>query len=128
MRASIPALFVMYLLCYQYLLKEREILVQKSKPKKDGKVKIKTQDVTPRSFILVICLLIGAVTPGFEFYRGFEQVHLRGINDPLTDDIVTLDHETHPRFEGYEWKPYNFVCVDLDNSLFFKYFSRVEEG
>lgn len=125
MRASIPAIFVLYIMCYQYLLTNSVIIPHKenelSNMSKTDRFIAKTNIVY---VTLILCLIIGSVTPGFEFARGIKQVRERGINDKETDYIVTLDRDSNPDPYSTKWPPKNFVSMDYDDVLFFKYFAR----
>lgn len=125
MRASIPAIFMMFVLCYQYLFTNSAII-----PVKESELKgmSKTDRFIAKTNIvyltLVLCLAIGAVTPGVEFARGIKQVREIGINDKETDYIVTLDRDSNPDPHSNGWPPTNFVSLDYDDVFFFKYFAR----
>lgn len=128
MRASIPAIFMLYVLCYKYLLTEKVKIPATSETEVENPKKNKNvTNVNVFYVIVVIFLLIGAVTPCVEFYRGFYQVWLRGINDPATDNYITLNHEANPVDPDSSWPPTNFVSVDYDNTPFFKYIARKQE-
>ena len=128
MRASIPALFMMYVFCYEYLLTEKVKVPVSAETKTDDPKKSKNvTSINLFYVILVVMLVIGAVTPGMELYRGCYQVRLRGINDPATDSIITLNHEEYPLNPESPWPPTNFVSVDYENTVFFKYFARKQE-
>ena len=74
---------------------------------------------------LIFCLIIGAVTPVFEFVRGAVQVYNNGINDYTTDYIVTLNRDNNPVPDEEEyWPPENFVALKYEDAVFFKYFAR----
>lgn len=122
MRASIPAVFVMYALCYQYIL-DNPVLAPET-----GSSKAKKQSISSRlnilSVTLILCLLIGTVTPGVEFARGISRVRERGINDKLTDYVGTLDQDTNGAPYESDWPPTNFVAIGYDDILFFKVFAR----
>ena len=125
MRASIPAIFMLYVLCYQYLLTEKiKVPATSETEAEDPKKRKNVMNVNIFYVMLVILLVIGAVTPGVELFRGFYQVRLRGINDPATDNYVTLNHEANPVDPDSSWPPTNFVSVDYDNTAFFKYLAR----
>ena len=128
MRASIPAIFMLYVLCYKYLLTEKVKIPATSETEAENPKKNKNvTNVNVFYVIVVIFLVIGAATPCVEFYRGFYQVWLRGINDPATDNYVTLNHEANPVDPDSSWPPTNFVSVDYDNTPFFKYIARKQE-
>ena len=125
MRASIPAIFMMFVLCYQYLFTNSAII-----PVKESELKgmSKTDRFIAKTNIvyltLVLCLAIGAVTPGVEFARGIMQVIEKGINDQETDYIVSLDWDSIPDMDSIKWPQANFVKLDYDYIFFFKYFAR----
>jgi len=127
MRSSIPAIFMMYIFCYKYILEERAITPRATD------VKAKKQNFS--SFVsrvnilyitLVACLVLGAVTPCIELSRGAVQMHFFGVDGIDLDYIKTLDHNYNPVKGGNpdEWPPTNFVSLDYDDVLFFKYFAR----
>ena len=124
MRASIPPLFMMFIMVYKYLFDEKLIRPADSKSEKE-KIKLFGNFSRLNVFyaVLVFCLIIGAVTPCVELARGCIQVKKRGIDDIYTDYIVTLNRTEDPF--GREWNPDAFVAFDYDTNLFFKYFSRI---
>lgn len=131
MRASIPALFVLYLLATKFVFEERQSSLVKQEEldliKKRSKIDYYVAEIKKCSYVfLLVCLIIGSITPIVEFYRGFQQVIKRGINDPFTDYIVTLDGSggiiTHYDYTGYEFG--NFVSINKDDELFFKYICK----
>ena len=127
MRASIPGLFMMYVLCYQYLLKRVTIFDNQKETRKNNakrKKEFKKQHII--LLTLVICLIIGAITPSVELLRGCVQVYNRGIDDHITDGVVTLNQETNP-VNNSQWPPSAYVALNLDEKLFFKYFARKQE-
>ena len=125
MRASIPAIFMMYVLCYQYLFTNSAIIpVKESELKRLSKTDRFIAKTNIVYLTLVLCLAIGTVTPGVEFARGIKQVRERGINDKETDYIVTLDRDSNPDPHSNGWPPTNFVSLDYDDVFFFKYFAR----
>ena len=125
MRVSIPAIFMLFVLCYKYLFTNSVIIPIKeselARMSKSDRFIARTNIVY---LTLVLCLIIGTVTPGFEFARGFKQVSERGINDRETDFIVTLDRDSNPDPHFTDWPPTNFVSLNYDDTLFFKYFAR----
>ncbi len=149
MRASIPALFMMYIFCWKYLFEEKgEILINGEgiiatgskkvvavKNSSDEKVVERNlSDSTHKGWdlqklkrygyaLLVICMILGAATPTVEFIRGFRQVSMRGIDDKMTDFLYTLGGDG-PYSRGNQGPEYNFVALDLDNQVFFKYFAK----
>jgi len=127
MRASIPPLFMMFIMVYKYLFDEKIIRPSESKSEKEkNKLSGNSLPMNVRYVILIICLIVGAVTPCVEFARGSIQVKNRGIDDIYTDYIVTLNRTTDPL--GKEWHPDPFVAFNYDTNPFFKYFSRIGEN
>ena len=124
MRASIPAIFLMFVLCYQYLL-TNSVIIPTEETELVGKTK--TDMFIAKTNIvyvtLVLCLIIGSVTPGFEFARGIKQVSERGINDKETD-YITLDRDSNPNPHFTSWPPVSFVTLDYDDVFFYKYFAK----
>lgn len=95
MRASVPAILCLYVLCAQRLMEWW----------RDGR---------PRQiavWALIACLVLGAVTPAVEFYRGFYQVKSRGIEN-VHPDVGTL--------EGWDFSVLNFGTDNPDGSFFFR--------
>jgi hypothetical protein len=151
MRASIPAIFMMYIFCLKFLMEEKdEVLIGgegvvavnpvgvktikeatlKTEDKESKKEPVKKEllfnmhDLKRYAFAaLVICMILGAATPTVEFIRGIRQVSMRGIDDKMTDFLYTLGGDGPYDREKQE-PEYNFVAINLDNQLFFKYFSK----
>ncbi len=134
MRASIPAIFMMYIFCIKYLLEEkkeyREVLSLTKKENKNDigySLNIKQRLFRYSYILLIICLIFGAATPMVEFIRGFRQVYMRGINDPVTDCIYTLGGDgpySNSINEEDGTSFYNFISNDLEGNVFFKYLSK----
>ena len=125
MRASIPPIFMMFVFCYQFILDELSRRKEKSIEHTQSKSVRSISFSGLLCLVLVASLVIGAVTPCVEFARGFEQIYLRGINDPKTDSIITLDRDKNPIDENEYWPPANFIASNMDDKIFFKYFARV---
>ena len=113
---------MMYVFCYQYILNNPVLAPE------EGDTKAKKQSISSRlnilTVMLILCLIIGTVTPGVEFARGINRVKERGINDHLTDYVGTLDQDTNGAPYESDWPPTNFVALDYEDILFFKYFAR----
>lgn len=131
MRASIPLIFVLFLLCTSYILEEKSNALKRQEINieeiKNNKKDYYISTLKKYLYIfLCICLLLGAFTPLVEFIRGFRQVSMRGINDVVTDYIVTFDGTgglgLEKEFSGYEYA--NFVSVNKDEKVFFKYICK----
>ena len=149
MRASIPAIFMMYIFCVKFLIEEKDhVLIAGEgvtavktisvKVKDDVKNEMVSQPAAEKATakgwdlkklkrygyaLLVICMILGAATPTVEFIRGFRQVSMRGIDDKMTDFIYTLGGDGPYSRENQE-PEYNFVAIDLENQMFFKYFAK----
>ena len=125
MRASIPALFMMYALCYQYLVNKSALVPGIFAAPAKSKTKKRTSSEISIPYVVLICfLIIGAVTPCVELARGVVQVQERGIDDISTDYIVTFNRESHPLGEDEFWPQTNFVALDYEDKPFYKYFAR----
>lgn len=128
MRASIPSILFLYLMCVKFVFEESNLL-----KKVDTEQKIKNNNlicVLKRySYVLlVVCLLLGAFTPSVEFIRGFRQVKLRGTYDIMTDYLYTLgeDH-TSPFYDENNGVAFcNFVSLNYKDSFFFKHFADAD--
>lgn len=149
MRASIPALFMIYIFCWKYLFEEKnEILINgegvvATDSKKVAAVKKSAGDQAKENTIsnalnkgwdirklkrygyalLVICMILGAATPTVEFIRGFRQVSMRGIEDKMTDYLYTLGGDG-PYSRDNQGPEGNFLALELDKQVFFKYFVK----
>ena len=146
MRASIPAIFMMYIFCIKFLMEEKqEVLINgegvaavKVATKKNTNNKNEETSTISKSdtkggdlqklkrygyALLVVFMILGAATPTVEFIRGFRQVSMRGIDDKMTDFIYTLGGDGPYSRENQE-PEYNFVAIDLENQMFFKYFAK----
>lgn len=115
MRASIPALFVLFVLVMRYLFDNKRIIF--------GKV------------LISIALMLGMVTPCFEFYRGYYIKYLNPVEPSIKDEIKTLNNKirrncqkellttTDAKQSNYgNYK--NYGAVDLDKQIFFKYLAK----
>ena len=131
MRASIPAIFMMYVLCYEFVLQEKENCLKKADAKGNAnKGDAKNFDVQTLKrygyIILVVCLVLGAATPSVEFIRGFRQVSMRGIDDPITDFLYTLGGDGPYSHNNIDTPEYNFVALELNQTIFFGHFARMK--
>lgn len=115
MRASIPALIMVFLLAAKFLIEEKAVLKLK------GSIKRMTY------ILLIVFLLLGACTPVMEFYRGIHETVLYGIKNEKYDNIYTLGGDG-PYDDIKQKKIYgNFMAVDIEKQLFFKVFSKSAE-
>ena len=81
--------------------------------------------ISQRTLCIVLagCLLIGAITPSVEFFRGARQVSRRGIFDKETDSLYTIGGDGPYELEDDSVQT-NFVSLDLDEQIFFRYFAK----
>ncbi|MCR5205812.1 MAG: hypothetical protein K6E47_12215 [Lachnospiraceae bacterium] len=113
MRASIPALLVVFLLICKYLFEEKEVLKQKDSLKRLSYI------------LLIFFLVLGSITPLTEFLRGGKYVSEYGIrNEEKYDNIYTLGCDGPYDEQGHSVIYANFVAVDLDRLTFFKIFCK----
>lgn len=110
MRFSIPSITVMSAMIGKYLLGDYtkiDAIVANNQSK--SKLYVRT------SFwkaAILICFLIGSVTPLTEFFRGYSRMLLTGKFDNTYDTVYTL--------EGNEYY-LNFLAEDYENITFFKF-------
>jgi len=100
MRVSIPAIVIVNVWIVQLWLKE-----------------IDKKQITLKWVALTVVLVIGAVTPCFEFYRAFDKVITTGKINCVADEIKTFSTE--------EEVGSNFCTENpKKDSIFFKYIAR----
>lgn len=102
MRASIPALFVLMLYVMRFITA-------------DGLFK-RSRD-TLISYILVVILTFGSITPFVEQWQALRAIDVSKKINPVADNIKTLSNK--PK-KGYE----NFLTENPYQTVFFKYFAR----
>ena len=112
MRASIPAIFMMYVFVIRFLITERECVKQKGSVKRIMYI------------VLVVCLLIGAATPCVEIYRGCRQIALKGFDNPMEDFLYTLGSDGPYAREDAVYYLGNFGTNSPEDKFFFKYISK----
>ncbi len=106
MRGSIPAVFALMVFSLQYLISSKTELSGKNNGKNSHRI---------LTAALVIVLLIGAVTPAVEIYRGIYHVATKG-NVKLTDDKLYS-------FENAS-DSYNFTTPNYKKQIFFSIFAK----
>ena len=99
MRASIPGLFVLSVLCARFLLDA-----------------VRERRRRYAAAVLTGLLLIGAVTPMMEFERGAYRVVQAGHMGLIADPFGTVLHPDADTF--------NFICADTSQSAFYRYMAR----
>ena len=112
MRASIPALFYLYYLVMEFMIKEHHWMQKKGSTNRMLYI------------LLTVTLVLGSITPLVEFYRGCRQVALHTLDNPMEDYLYTLSGEGPfgDVVSGYEYA--NFVAVNPEQETFFIYFSK----
>lgn len=131
MRVSIPSLFFLYLLCTRFIMEEKGVLKLPKAPVPDSesfreqdKAYAKLKNKRLLFIILIICLILGAITPAVEFYRGARQVAMRGINDPISDHLYTLGGDG-PYYGAEDGRSFpNFITTKPKEQKFFIYFAK----
>ncbi len=97
MRASIPGLIALCLLCGRFLLAQ-------------------THTRRSAALLLSLLLLVGSVTPLMEFARGAYKVRQAGTLFLTADPFKTV---LHPDADTH-----NFICPDVDSSFFYRYLAK----
>lgn len=97
MRASIPGLMTLCLLCGRYLFSEKHA---RSAP----------------ALLLAALLLIGSITPMMEFARGAYKVKQAGTIYLTANPFETV---LHPDADTH-----NFICPDVNESLFYRHLAK----
>ncbi len=106
MRASIPLVFVLMVLCMRYLFDHVALLKEKVSCKKVLYI------------ALIVVLALGAVTPIIEFYRGAREFIL---GKRAFDWIYTMDQIFTGPIEGTDR---NFIANSYKDHFFFRYLSK----
>lgn len=109
MRASVPGVFIVMLLCTDYMLRR---FGSREAVHTNGRTK------GLRTVILCICLCIGAATPGMELWRGIYKVASERTIHQAVLSPGTLD-ETEPSI--------NFESTGYQDKFFFKYLAKSTE-
>ncbi|MBR7164910.1 MAG: hypothetical protein IKD18_01390 [Clostridia bacterium] len=109
MRATIPALTLLMVICGRKLVSYFE---------RDPEKKVDLWEKRCCTALVVI-LLIGALTPAMEIYRGFQKTVVGGKLVQPADQIETLN-KYHSSGGIYG----NFVSENYDHSLFFQYLAQ----
>ncbi len=132
MRASIPALIMVFLMVAKFLIEEYKV-IESSKKAGNQKQKDSSKKNTSKSgsdsikrltyIMLIIFLILGSLTPAMEFIRGFHSVSEYGIHNEKYDNIYTLGCDGPYDKTGEKIIYGNFVCVDTEENMFFKVFA-----
>ena len=100
MRVSIPAIFILMLMCTNILLADGESALKRS-----AKAKM----------LLILCLVIGSATPALEIYRGFYHTVTEQTIFLANDSVYSLDNIG---------RSINFESFDYQDTFFFKYLAQ----
>ena len=112
MRASIPALFLMYIFVTKFILSEKDCIKEKGSVKRIMFI------------LLIICNFIGAATPCVEFYRGCRQIVLKGFDNPMEDFLYTLGSDGPYAREDAVYYLGNFGTNSPEDKIFFRYICK----
>ncbi|MBR3627485.1 MAG: hypothetical protein IKN42_01405, partial [Elusimicrobia bacterium] len=107
MRASIPALLILFILIIKFLFDKYNF----------KKYKL-------RYIVLCFCLILGAVNPAIEFARGIRDVVKKRTVFVVEDSIKTFEKKESDYKKRHEEKYYNFITVAPKEKMFFKYLAR----
>lgn len=107
MRASIPLVFVLMILCIRYLFDHADLLRER---------KVTLQKVL--YMVLIVVMILGAVTAVIEFYRGIREFIL---GKRAYDVIYTMDQIFTGSKEGTDR---NFIANSYLDHFFFRYLAR----
>lgn len=103
MRASIPALFALMILCMRFLFEERGETVRKT--------------------LLAVTLAIGMLSPLLNIREEIALYNKDGIH--RRDDFITLEQYADPlNPEIPDDMKYNYYSYDLDKDLFYRYLAK----
>ena len=103
MRASIPAVILLSVYCIRFLFENMNKYV---------------------SVILGGVMLIGAVTPMVEFYRGFHYVNRTGRLNLVADEIYTLN-QAFVRMPIFGWDAnHQYTAQEYKTDIFWQFFSK----
>ncbi len=106
MRASIPVVFVIMMMCMRYLFDNAHLLREKASLKKGLYI------------ALIVVLVLGSVTPIVEFFRGAREYAL---GNRAYDWIYTFDHVFEGPLEGLDR---NFIAKGYKNTFFYRYLAK----
>jgi hypothetical protein len=115
MRASIPTVFILMILCMQFLFEHEDAITLRRE--------IPAQKRVPRilCFLLIAALLIGSVTAMREFFTGFYAVATEGKLAVVNDHIYTYNRT----FEGIRYgAALNFTAANYAETAFFRFFAK----
>lgn len=108
MRVSVPSLFILMIFCIKFLF---------SKIENEGFLYRITY------WGVIVCLLIGSVTPIIEFYRGFYVAKVHNDTSTIQDKVKTLNNKIklNAKWIDEVGSYKNYGCFEPDKSIFWKY-------
>lgn len=104
MRFSVPSIMVLAAMCLKYLV---DYDFKNTNKKVDKSICV----------FLCVCLMLGAMTPLTEFFRGYNAMLQTGKIANVCDNVITFNQDTPAN---------NFTAHDYKNTLFFKYLYQEE--
>lgn len=110
MRASIPAVFILMVLCIKYLFDNSDVFEQK---------KINLRKITV--CLLVVALVIGSFTGIREIIRGIDTIRAEGHIAVLNDWAYSMNRFFVGELEGTDR---NFIASDYSRTFFFRYLAK----
>jgi hypothetical protein len=103
MRASIPAVILLAVYCIKFLFENRNKYL---------------------TLVLGCLLLIGAVTPLTEFYRGFYYTSKAGRINLVADEIYTLN-KSFVRMPIFGWDAnHQYTAKEYETDVFWQFFAK----
>lgn len=110
MRVSIPSIMCLCVLC--------AIVCANASYARTDKARLAA------TLFLVVLLVLGAATPAFEFYRGFDSVSRKGIAASINDPFVTFENIDIFKKKNM-WPRTNYVTPpNQSESIFFKHIAQ----
>ena len=110
MRGSIPAVFILMVLCIRYLFDNEGALSQK---------KLDARKVTV--IVLIVALVIGSAPGLREIIRGIEEICAAGRINVVNDWAYSMSNIFEGELEGTDR---NFIAADYTHTFFFRYISK----
>ncbi len=107
MRASIPSIIILTILCIRFLFEEKRGI---------------------RKYLLIMLLLVGSATPMVEFYRGFYNIYNAKRVNLVKDEIRTLNKEV-VIMPYFRWPAnHQFAAKKYRTDIFWKFIAKRQKG
>lgn len=110
MRASIPLIFILMVMCIQYLFQNAQVLKEK-----------RVTYAKACYVVLVVLLVLGSVTVYKEFERGIVHVVTNGKINLVNDSIYSFERLLEGGPGGADK---NFIAVSYQDTFFFRYLAK----